>query len=98
MRDVIQDIVQKDIGEVYRKYDMNERLYKHKISQMEKVMPLFEYEPLVLSLESEALNEEENIRDIDGVRPLGTRVTKEPRNLKGGKDSLEREVTKQTLK
>jgi hypothetical protein len=29
----------------------NERLHKHKISQVEKVMPSFEYEPLVLFLE-----------------------------------------------
>ncbi len=42
----IQDIKQKDIGKVYKKY---ERLYRHNISQMEKVMPSFEYEPLVLS-------------------------------------------------
>jgi predicted nucleotide-binding protein (sugar kinase/HSP70/actin superfamily) len=47
--DVIQDIVQKDMGKVCRKYERNERLYIHKISQMERVMPSFEYEPLVLS-------------------------------------------------
>jgi hypothetical protein len=34
--DAIKDIVQKDIGKVCRKYVRNERLYKHKISQMEK--------------------------------------------------------------
>jgi hypothetical protein len=48
--DAMQDIFQKDIGKVYRRYERNERLYRHKISQMEKVMPSFEYEPLVLSL------------------------------------------------
>jgi hypothetical protein len=45
----VQDIVQKDIGKVYRKYERNERLYIHRISQMERVMPSIEYEPLVLS-------------------------------------------------
>jgi hypothetical protein len=35
--DVIQDIVQKDIGKVCKKYERNERLYKHKIFRMEKV-------------------------------------------------------------
>jgi hypothetical protein len=48
--DVVQDIVQKDIGKVCKKYEKNERFYKHKISQMEEIMPSFEYEPLVLSL------------------------------------------------
>jgi hypothetical protein len=41
--DVIQDIVQKVIGKVCRKYKRNERFYKHKIFEMEKVMPSFEY-------------------------------------------------------
>ncbi len=43
--DAVQDIVQKDIGKVYRKYERSERWYKHIISQMEKFMPSFEYEP-----------------------------------------------------
>jgi hypothetical protein len=30
--DVVQDIVQKDIGKVYKKYVRNERLYRHMIS------------------------------------------------------------------
>jgi hypothetical protein len=30
--DVVQDIVQKDIGKVCRKYERNERLYRHMIS------------------------------------------------------------------
>jgi hypothetical protein len=47
--DAIQNIVDKDIGKVCRKYERNERLYVHMISQMEKVMPSFEYEPLVMS-------------------------------------------------
>jgi hypothetical protein len=46
--DVMQDIVYKDIRKVYRMYERNEKLYRHKISQMEKVIPSFQYEPLVL--------------------------------------------------
>jgi hypothetical protein len=65
---------------------------------MEKVMPSFEYEPLILSLELETLDEEEDRGDIHGVGPLGTKVAEEPRDLRGGKDSLEKEVAKQTLK
>ncbi len=65
----------------------------HRISQMEKVIPSFQYEPLVLSLELETSNEEEDIGNIDGVGPLGTKKKKEePRNLKGGKDNVQREV------
>ncbi len=59
--DVVQDIVQKDIGKVCRMYEKNEKFYMHKISQMGKVIPLFLYELLVLILESETLDEEENI-------------------------------------
>jgi hypothetical protein len=40
-------------------------------------MPLFEYEPLVLSLELETSNEEEDIGDTYGVKPSSTRLTKE---------------------
>jgi hypothetical protein len=64
---------------------------------MEKVMPSFEYEPLVLSLELDTLDEEENKGDTDGASPSCTRVTKEPRNLKGGKDSLGREAIEQIV-
>ncbi len=46
------------------------------IFQMEKVVPLFEYEPLVLSLELEISNEEEDRRDIDGVGPTCTKIIK----------------------
>jgi hypothetical protein len=48
--EAIQDIVHKDIGKACRKYERNEMIYKHKIFQMEKVMPSFEYEPLVIFL------------------------------------------------
>jgi hypothetical protein len=33
-------------------------------------MTSFEYEPLILFLKSQILDEEENRRDIDGVGPL----------------------------
>jgi hypothetical protein len=39
--DVVDDIVQKDIGNACRMYEKNEKLYKHDISHMEKVIPLF---------------------------------------------------------
>ncbi len=93
--DVVQNIVQKDIGKVCRKYERNERLYKHKKFQMEKFMPSFEYEPLVLYPELETLDEEENKGDIDGVGPSSIRVPKEPRDLRGGKDSPKREDAQQ---
>jgi hypothetical protein len=51
---------------------------------------------LALSLELETSNEEKD-RDTDGVKPLSTRLAKELGNLIGGKDSLEKEVAKQTL-
>jgi hypothetical protein len=44
--DAIQNIIHKDIGKVYKTYERTERLYKHRISHMEKVIPLFEYEPI----------------------------------------------------
>jgi hypothetical protein len=65
---------------------------------MEKVMTLFEYEPLVVSLEPKISNEEKDIGDTNGVGPLGTKVVKQPRDFRGGKDSLEREVVEHTLK
>ncbi len=52
-------------------------------------MSLFEYEPLILSPKPKTLDE---------AGPSSTRVVKELGNLKGGKDSLEREVAKQTLR
>ncbi len=55
-------------------------------------MVFFEYETLVLSPEPETLDEEEERGDADGSGPLNTRVGKEARNLRGGKDSLEGEA------
>jgi len=43
---------------------------------MEKVMPSFEYEPLVLFLELKILDEEVYKKDTNGVGPLGTKVVK----------------------
>ncbi len=65
--DVMEEIVQKDIGKVYRMYEKNEKLQRHKIFQMGKVIPLFQYEPLVLIQESETLDEEEKRGQIDGA-------------------------------
>jgi hypothetical protein len=63
------------------------------ISQMEKVMPTFDYEPLVLSPEPKTLDEEEDKGNIDGARPSSTRTSKEElRDLRRGKDSFKREV------
>jgi hypothetical protein len=64
---------------------------------MEKIIPSFKYEPLILSLELETSNEEDK-GDIDGVRPLGTKILEELGNLRGGKDNPKREDVKQTLK
>jgi len=55
---VAHDIVQKYIGKVCRWYERNERLYMHTIFQMEKVIPSFQYEPLVLILKPKTSNEE----------------------------------------
>ncbi len=56
---VVQDIVQKDIRKVCGMYERNEKFYRHKISQMEKVIQLFQYEPLILTPELETSYEEE---------------------------------------
>jgi hypothetical protein len=58
------------------------------ISKMEKVMPSFKYEPLVMSIELKTLNEEEDKGDTYGVGPSCTIVAEELGNLRGGKDSL----------
>jgi len=91
------DAIQKDIGKVYKKYERNERLYRHKISQMERVMPSFEYEPLVLFPKLEISDEEENRGDTNGVGPLGTKMVEQLVDLKGRKDSPKKEVVEQTL-
>jgi hypothetical protein len=67
--DVMHDIVQKDIGKVCRMYERNEKLYMHKIYQMEKVIPSFQYEPLVFISELETSNEEEDRGNTNGIGP-----------------------------
>jgi hypothetical protein len=98
-------MVQKDIGKVYRMYERNEKLYMHKLSQMEKVIPFFQYEALVFTPKSKTSDEEEERGQIDGVGPSKTRTIKEePVDLKGGRDSSQKEargmknVLKQNLK
>jgi hypothetical protein len=55
---------------------------------MEKVIPSFLYEPLVLTLERETSYEEEKGGNSDGAGPLETRTKEEkPTNLRGGKVS-----------
>ncbi len=91
--DVMQDIIQKDIRKVGRRYERNERLYRHKIFQMEKVIPSFQYELLVFIPELETLDEEEEKGNIDGVGSLGTKIEEEePVDFKGGKYSPHKEV------
>jgi hypothetical protein len=87
----------KDIAKFCKWYERSERLYMHKISHMEKVIPTFECEPLVFSLEPKTSYEEEDKGDTSSVGPLGTRTTnEEPRDLKGGKESLNREAIGKT--
>jgi hypothetical protein len=50
-----------------------------------------------LSLKPETLDEEEDRGDTYGAWPLGTKVAKETWNLRGGKDSPEKEAIEQTL-
>jgi hypothetical protein len=55
---------------------------------MEKVIPLFQYEPLVLTPKPKTSNEEEERRQINGVGPSKTRtVEEELADLRGGRDS-----------
>jgi hypothetical protein len=60
---------------------------------MEKVIPFFQYEPLVLNLESKTLDEEEEKGQTDNVGPSKTRTIKEePGDFKGGRDSSQKEA------
>ncbi len=69
-------------------YERNEKHYMHKISRMEKVIPSFQYEPLVFTPKPKTSNEGEKKGNFDGVRPSGTRTKKEKlANLRGGKVS-----------
>jgi hypothetical protein len=61
---------------------------------MEKVMPSFEYEPLILSPKLETSYEEEDKGDIDGARPSNIKVVEQVGDLRGGKDNPKKEATK----
>ncbi len=60
-------------------------------------MPSFECEPLILFLKPKISNEEENKGDTYGARPSSTKVVEQPRDLRGVKDSPEKEVVEQIL-
>ncbi len=64
---------------------------------MEEVIPSFEYEILVFSSKPETSNEKE-LREILMVQDhhVYKKVEDEPRDLKKGKDILEREVINKT--
>ncbi len=65
----------------------------HRISQMKKVISSFQYEPLILTLESKTSDEEEKRGNTNGVGPSCIRTKKGvPSNFKGGKDNAQREV------
>ncbi len=60
---------------------------------MEKVIPLFQYEPLVLIPKSETLDEEEEKGQINGVGPSNIKTTEEePVDLRKGRDNSQKEV------
>jgi hypothetical protein len=55
---------------------------------MEKVIPSFQYEPLVLPPKLKTSNEEEERGNNDGAKPSGIRIKEEePAYLRGRKDS-----------
>ncbi len=65
----------------------------HRIFQMGKVIPSFQYEPLIFILELETSDEEEKKGNINGIGPLGIiKEEEEPIDLKGGKYSPQREI------
>ncbi len=74
--DVVDDIVQKDIRNICKIYAKSEKLYKHDISHMEKVIPLFQYELLILTQEPKTLYEEEENGHTNDVEPLEIGTTK----------------------
>jgi hypothetical protein len=86
--DAVHNIVYKDIGKVCRLYGRNERIYIHRIFQMDKVIPSFQYEPLVLTPKPKTLDEEEKRGNIDGAGPSKIKIEEEePTNIKEGKNS-----------
>jgi hypothetical protein len=60
---------------------------------MEKVIPSFQYELLVLTPKLETLDEEKESGHTNGVRPSKIRIEgEEPTYVKGGRDSSQRET------
>jgi hypothetical protein len=55
-------------------YERNDKIYKHKIFQMKKVILSFQYEPFILIPKLETSNEEEKRGHIDGAGPLRTKT------------------------
>jgi hypothetical protein len=87
------------IGKVCKRYEKNERLHMHMISQMEKVMQTFEYEPLVFSPKPRTSYEEEDRGNTNGARPSSTKtIEKELGDFKGGKDNPKKAVANETNK
>ncbi len=72
--DAMQNVVQKDIRKAYKMYERNEKLYTDKISHMEKVIPSFQYEPLIFTLELATPYEEKQRGNINGARPSRIRT------------------------
>jgi hypothetical protein len=60
------------------------------IYHMEKVMPSFEYEPLVVFPKPKTLDEEEDKGDIAGAGPLGTKVVEDQETLEEERIALKR--------
>jgi hypothetical protein len=73
----MHDIVYKYIGKVYKRYERNEKMCMHRISQMGKVIPSFQYEPLVLSPKLETSNEEKYKGNTNGAIPSSARTKEE---------------------
>jgi hypothetical protein len=71
----------------------NEKFYMHKISQIERVIPSFQYEPLILTPKPKTSNEEEKRGNTNGARPSKIRTEKEePTCLRRGRDNFHKEV------
>jgi hypothetical protein len=64
---------------------------------MEKVMPTFEYEPLVFSPKLKTSDEEEDRGNTNGARPSSTKtIEEELGDFRGGKDNPKKEADGET--
>ncbi len=69
----------------------------HRISQMEKVISSFQYEPLIFTPKLETSDEEEKKGNINGVGPSSIKTKEgEATNLKAWKDNPQRKVSGMT--